>query len=381
MSTIDIISINRHILGILELDSHRKVAADLNLDQMVNNLDRIELRQIILNYKRPEPPRSWDFFNMYNLGSGNNGFAQRFIQSPWDNEIDFPNYLDVFDDNYAILTGPYNIINYGLCRTSSTGWKYGDLNNNNSDIYQATTYTMGQCDYAGDPGIIDNTVYPDPPSPSSEEVLDFSSHIVNITENGSPQNNFSVIVSANSTEDDILAFQVCQMIPDGFVLDSMVFNNSFKTSGAYALVNKSETGKSYDEIRIIWDAENLVPVDIEVNDWIFTLYGSILATENDFFKGQGALQSYFYSDGYDSLASTMNLHANVIVSANRPSFQINQNAGAVMTISEKDMNFKYELSDSKGIIMKQGEFFGKKMTRMLFFLIVIIIVFQKARIF
>ena len=342
------------------MDSHRRVAADLNLDQVIDQLDKNELKGFLLNFSRPHPPRSWDFFNMHRLGTGNMNFAAFFVDSPWNSAINFPNYLDTYDDDYIVITGAYNLIGYGLCRTSSTGWKYGDLNNDNSDIYQVSTYTMDGCDYEDDPGIIDNTIYPDTPGPSSEEALDFSSHDINIIENGSPQNNFSVVVTASSAEEDVLAFQLSQLIPDGFVLDSVVFNNPFKASGATAIVDKFETGKSNDEIRVIWHSETLAPINISLNDWLFTIYGSIIGSENDFFLGHGAMVSVLYTDGYDSLAASMNLQANVMVNANRSSFDVSQIAGAIMTQSEKYMHFEFELSNAKGMILKYGDYYGTK---------------------
>ncbi len=63
VSTLDLVHIQRHILGITQLDSPYKIiAADINNDQKVNGLDLIQLRKLILGvYTELPQNESWVF--------------------------------------------------------------------------------------------------------------------------------------------------------------------------------------------------------------------------------------------------------------------------------------------------------------------------------
>ncbi len=65
VSTIDLVMIQRHILGIEILDSpYKMVAADINNDELVNGIDLVELRKLILGIYSELPQNdSWRFIN------------------------------------------------------------------------------------------------------------------------------------------------------------------------------------------------------------------------------------------------------------------------------------------------------------------------------
>ena len=65
VSTLDLVMIQRHILGIEELTSpYKLVAADVNNDQNINGIDLVELRKLILGIYEELPQNlSWRFIN------------------------------------------------------------------------------------------------------------------------------------------------------------------------------------------------------------------------------------------------------------------------------------------------------------------------------
>ena len=65
VSTLDLVIIQRHILGIEELSSpYKLVAADVNNDQTINGIDLVELRKLILGIYEELPQNlSWRFIN------------------------------------------------------------------------------------------------------------------------------------------------------------------------------------------------------------------------------------------------------------------------------------------------------------------------------
>ena len=65
VSTVDLIKIQRHILGLEALDSpYKRVAADINNDQVINGIDLVELRKLILGIYTELPQNdSWRFVN------------------------------------------------------------------------------------------------------------------------------------------------------------------------------------------------------------------------------------------------------------------------------------------------------------------------------
>lgn len=65
VSTLDLVLIQRHILGLERLDSaHKLIAADVNSDESVSSLDLLELRKLILGiYEEFPENESWRFIN------------------------------------------------------------------------------------------------------------------------------------------------------------------------------------------------------------------------------------------------------------------------------------------------------------------------------
>ena len=65
VNTIDLIRIQRHILGLESLDSpYKRIAADINNDQRINSVDLVELRKLVLGIYNELPQNdSWRFVN------------------------------------------------------------------------------------------------------------------------------------------------------------------------------------------------------------------------------------------------------------------------------------------------------------------------------
>ena len=79
VSTLDLIGIQKHILGLQKLDSPYKIiAADINNSQSISALDVVALRKIILNIDQqmPNGNKSWRFVDA--------GFVFNDEENPWD---------------------------------------------------------------------------------------------------------------------------------------------------------------------------------------------------------------------------------------------------------------------------------------------------------
>ncbi len=105
VSTLDLVLIQRHILGLESLDSaYKLIAADVNNDGAVTAIDLIELRKLILGiYEELPSNASWRFVDA----------AQTLdINSPWnfDETIDIYNLsADMIDENFVgIKVGDVN---------------------------------------------------------------------------------------------------------------------------------------------------------------------------------------------------------------------------------------------------------------------------------
>lgn len=105
VSTLDLVLIQRHILGLESLDSaYKMIAADVNNDGAVTAIDLIELRKLILGiYEELPSNSSWRFVDA----------AQTLdISSPWnfDETIDIYNLSnDMMDENFVgIKVGDVN---------------------------------------------------------------------------------------------------------------------------------------------------------------------------------------------------------------------------------------------------------------------------------
>jgi len=106
ISTLDLIQIQRHILGIDELDTPYKViAADINKDNQVDGIDLVELRKLILGIYTELPQNdSWVFVS--------EGYGFSDPMQPWgyDNSIDIQSLYSANNnaDFIAVKVGDVN---------------------------------------------------------------------------------------------------------------------------------------------------------------------------------------------------------------------------------------------------------------------------------
>lgn len=96
VSTIDIIMIQRHILGIETFDSpYKLIAADIDNSEQINGIDLVELRKLVLGiYDELPQNESWRFIN------AGHTFAQP--TNPWLGQL--PEWYDIvgFNDNLYV---------------------------------------------------------------------------------------------------------------------------------------------------------------------------------------------------------------------------------------------------------------------------------------
>jgi len=110
VSTLDLVLIQRHILGLQSLDSPYKViAADINNSQSITSVDLLELRKLILGiWSEYENNKSWRFIDaQQEFPSISNPF-------PYDEKINILDFLD------------------GAAGNDFVGVKIGDVNNSAS---------------------------------------------------------------------------------------------------------------------------------------------------------------------------------------------------------------------------------------------------------
>jgi len=82
VSTLDLILIQRHILGVESLSSpYEMIAADINNSKEINGLDLVELRKLILGIYMELPDNtSWRFVD--------EGYTFNNLQNPWEESFD-----------------------------------------------------------------------------------------------------------------------------------------------------------------------------------------------------------------------------------------------------------------------------------------------------
>jgi len=109
VSTLDLVLIQRHILGLQDLDSpHKLIAADINNDANITAVDLLELRKLILGIYEEFPNNdSWKFINETEIVDPAN---------PWP--VPLIRYIQDLDNN--------------MMQEDFTGIKLGDVNNSAS---------------------------------------------------------------------------------------------------------------------------------------------------------------------------------------------------------------------------------------------------------
>ena len=128
VSTLDLVQIQRHVLGIQPLDSpYKMIAADINNDNLVNGLDLVQLRKLILgiftelpqndswvfvsdDFEFTDTYNPWDYTNSYSIedllvsdmqadfvgvkiGDVNNSVEMGLVGTTLDNRANSPVYL------------------------------------------------------------------------------------------------------------------------------------------------------------------------------------------------------------------------------------------------------------------------------------------------
>ena len=96
VSTLDLVRIQRHILGIEQLDSpYKLIAADVNDNQVIDGVDLVELRKLILGIYTELPENdSWRFVDA----------TYKFVDvlNPWAEYIEESRYIDNLGSDMAV---------------------------------------------------------------------------------------------------------------------------------------------------------------------------------------------------------------------------------------------------------------------------------------
>ena len=111
VSTLDLVLIQKHILGIKSFDAgYKYIAADVNRSRSITAADILRIRKAILGEAN-------------NFGTNDNAWT--FVPDDKD-LLESPNVLLEWEDNLSLLTSDYNK------NIDWLGIKFGDINNSNN---------------------------------------------------------------------------------------------------------------------------------------------------------------------------------------------------------------------------------------------------------
>ena len=107
VSTLDLVAIQRHVLGIEQLDSpYKYIAADIDNNKVINGVDLVELRKLILGIYTEFPANdSWRFVDQnYSFTNSTNPLADGFTEDYEISSLD----SDMLVDFVAVKIGDVN---------------------------------------------------------------------------------------------------------------------------------------------------------------------------------------------------------------------------------------------------------------------------------
>ncbi len=226
VSTIDLIQIQRHILGIETLDSpYKLIAADINNDQRINGQDLVELRKLILGIYTELPQNdSWKIFDQNSTMS---------LQMPWtiDSEISVPDfYENVMDQDFI-------------------GVKVGDVNNSvvaNTQEENVTSSKAGLLTYEDqllEPGQIVDVTFESAAALAGLQIAlkATDATVVNVTGAELSEKNYrieddKVYLSVNAQEEATHSFEVSLIATRAGLLSEFIsLDDSFLSAEVYTL--------------------------------------------------------------------------------------------------------------------------------------------------
>ena len=130
ISTLDLVIMQRHILGLQKLDTPYKIiAADINNDNKVNGIDLIELRKLILGLYAEYPlSNSWRMVDAdYDFVDSSNPFATDIPEEYVVRGLEVDRIIDFI----GVKVGDVN----GSARTNFTGDVVDNRSNNNINLW------------------------------------------------------------------------------------------------------------------------------------------------------------------------------------------------------------------------------------------------------
>ncbi len=155
VSTLDLITIQRHILGDVALDSPYKIiAADINNDNSLTAIDLIELRKLILGVYDEYPNNdSWRFVDQsYTFVDPTNPFNETFMEDYVINNLDSDMHIDfiavkVGDVNSSVIVDA-NATDIDKRNNSTVQITYSDMTVEMNEIVEVP-FTINKNDISG----------------------------------------------------------------------------------------------------------------------------------------------------------------------------------------------------------------------------------------
>jgi len=236
VSTLDLVLIQKHLLGIASLNSPYKViAADVNGDANVSAIDLIELRKLILGIYLELPTNdSWRFVDAYQT---------------WANNLSpFP-FTEVLDVNYLTTS---------MMNEDFVGVKIGDVNNTVIVSFDenADNRTDGQFDFVvdqqayknGDRVVVefkgsdalDLIGFQFTMTAKSMNLLNVNAGALNVTMDNFAVHNEQIVSSWNEvsskdiSKDEVLFTMEFEAQKSGLISDLFYFNNAIASSEIYS---------------------------------------------------------------------------------------------------------------------------------------------------
>ncbi len=263
ISTLDMVLLRGHMLGNIDIGSHKRMGGDVNIDGFLKASDLIELRKVVLliytginqsNYY-------WRFIPTWRLFS--NPFFDEFDDDPFSVNTGFgpQKYPDYFEAPLKTIVGPYDP-DSKPCKISFSAVKPGDSNNSHPDINTAADFwdVTPTCNL--DPLNNDD---PNEDGYSEDPFYGFQVlHPTFPTENetftvNSSTNCFDIQIKNNQTMYELIGFQAGITLPSGLTVQSVSFNGNALDSDSY---NFSASDNS---LLFAWIDTSGVELDIPAN--------------------------------------------------------------------------------------------------------------------
>jgi len=352
ISTLDMVLLRGHILGNIDIGSHKEMGGDVNLDGFLRASDLIELRKVVLlihsginqsNYYWRFIP-SWRLFNP--------SFYYDFMVNPFTTGTPlFPpqEYPAYFETPLNTQVGPYDP-DSKPCKISFSAVKPGDSNNSHTDINTAADFWDVTPTCSLDP--LNND---DPNEDGYSEDPFYGFHVlypIFPTENetftvNSSTNCFDIQIKNNQTMDELIGFQAGITLPSGLTVQSVSFNGNALDSDSY---NFSTSDNS---LLFAWIDTSGVELDIPANSTVANVEVCVSSSVAGTISDHGSYLNEFVFDE-NSSTNTLDFTYTVVPINSPVGIDLGQTAQHVFLDLEEGGSYEIRVYSLSGQLFYQS---------------------------